>query len=203
MNSTESASEIITKETEKESAKKRWRGIYGLRCKETDRWYVGYSKNIEKRWESDYKKLRCKGQAKIYNALLKYGYGGFDKVILEECDGPNRVWSERESYWIDVKNSIVDGYNISSGGEGGALHTMPHTDETKRKISERMMGCKLSDSHKDNISQGLVKANRVITDEQRAKMLAGRRIVTDDEKREGNRRRTAEWRARIKLQHDR
>lgn len=199
MNSTETESETTIKETEKESVKKRWKGIYGLKRIGTDKWYVGYSSDIEGRWETAYKALRCKGQRKIYRALLKYGYDGFEKVILEECDGGKEVWGKRETHWISVKDSIKNGYNIAPGGMGGALHTMPHTDESKRKMSERLIGCKLSESHKEHIRRGLVKANRIITDEQRIKMLAGRRKVTDEEKREGNRRRTAEWRARIKL----
>lgn len=199
MNSIEPELETIITDTENASAKKRWKGIYGLRNKLNDKWYVGYSADIEDRWERAYKYLTCKGQRKIYNALLKYGYEAFDKVVLEECDGDKSIWGPRETHWISEKDSITNGYNIASGGVGGVLHVTPHTEETKRKIREKRIGVKLSDSHKEKIRQGLLRANIVITDEQRRKMLAGRKKVTDEEKREGNRRRTAEWRARARL----
>jgi hypothetical protein len=82
------------------------------------------------------------------------------KLILEEC--PESEVGNREIFWIAKFNSTNDdiGYNISKGGEGGShywetltegqkkIHNKkiseskkgkthkPHSDETKRKMSE-------------------------------------------------------------------
>ena len=59
-----------------------------------------------------------------------------------------------------------NGYNISPGGEGGITpeiaqrgaatrkkHGYKHSDETKRKISEKHQGMKFSDEHKKHLSE--------------------------------------------------
>lgn len=92
-------------------------GIYGLKNKTTGKWYVGYSKNIFKRWLK-YKKHSCRKQHKIFAALVKYGYDDFEKVILEECSTRPEVWVPREKYWIQRLNCVADGYNLTPGGDG-------------------------------------------------------------------------------------
>ena len=114
-------------------------GIYGLRCRTTNKWYVGQSLDIVTRWNKAYKKLRCKDQIKLYHALLKYGYDDFDKVVLEECLPDVELMNAREDHWIIAYNSIDDGYNIRHGGSHGKL-----SEETKEKISKALTGRKLS-----------------------------------------------------------
>ncbi len=127
-------------------------GIYGLRHKLTGKWYVGQSMDIEDRW-SQYRRLRCKSQPKLYHALKKYGYDSFDKVVLEKCPRDRHYLKEREDYWILQKDSINLGYNLveartSSGPRPKSVrdrisqtlrgHTF--SDETIRKISETLKG---------------------------------------------------------------
>ena len=79
----------------------------------------------------------------LHRAIKKYGANNFIKEILEECDLSNVC--EREIYWIDKLNStdINIGYNLTIGGDGaspGRLNVMygkHHSEETKRKISNR------------------------------------------------------------------
>lgn len=103
-------------------------GIYGLKNKSNEKWYVGQSNDIYSRWETAYKKLRCRGQRKIYNALILYGYDNFDKVILERCTA-NEL-NGRELYWSTRLDSINNGYNIRQcGGSHGKL-----SDETRKRL---------------------------------------------------------------------
>ena len=67
---------------------------------------------------NSYKKLRCKDQPKLYNALKKYGPENVKyELLLETSDRDNACRSEM--YLIDVWNLQDDnyGYNISAGGD--------------------------------------------------------------------------------------
>lgn len=95
-------------------------GIYGLQNKlHPEKWYVGYSKDIYRRWNKQYRHLKCEKQPKLFAALKKYGYDNFEKVVLEECIDDRTVWGPKETYWIRHYNSIENGYNLVEGGEGG------------------------------------------------------------------------------------
>lgn len=108
-------------------------GIYGLRNKlKPYKWYIGQSVDIIKRWEKDYRRLKCEGQPKLYYALQKYGYDGFDKILLEECTPDKKTLDERETQWMIHYNSIEGGYNLRGGGRGHGWHS----EETKAKIRE-------------------------------------------------------------------
>jgi group I intron endonuclease len=111
-------------------------GIYGPKNKlKPDKWNIGQSWDVSRRWNS-YRLFRCKNQRKFYTALLKYGYDGFEKIILEKLKNPTQqLLDEREDYWIKHYNSIENGYNIKEAGSHGH-----HSEETKRKMSESHRG---------------------------------------------------------------
>ena len=121
-----------TSETEKKSLNAKCCGIYGLRNKTNGKWYVGQSKrSIHSRWV-EYKNVhRNKGQVKLYKALRKYGYDGFEKIILEECLPEQAILDAREDYWIRFYDSVENGYNCRYGGSNGTM-----SDEVKRKHRE-------------------------------------------------------------------
>lgn len=106
-------------------------GIYGLFCRPSGKWYVGQSDHIYKRW-GYYGRLDCKSQPKLYNALLKYGYESFEKVVIEECDNVDWILDYREMYWIRRLDSIENGYNVRDGGKRSSGWKL--SEETKRKI---------------------------------------------------------------------
>lgn len=107
-------------------------GIYGLRHKTTNKWYIGQSRNIYFRWNY-YRKLNCVGQTKLYRALKKHGYDSFEKIIIEVCQKniPQEMLDMKEIGWIKHCRSIECGYNCTFGGSRGK-----HTDETKKKMSK-------------------------------------------------------------------
>jgi group I intron endonuclease len=131
--------------------------------------------NIHSAWKGRYKSPSCKAQTKIYNALLKYGYDDFEKVVLEEC--PKKLLNEREIYWIDYYDSVNNGYNIRKGGNGGGKYG-EFSAEHKNRLSASHKGIRFTAEHRTNMS----KANKgqVCTPEQRVKISASwvkRRLV--------------------------
>ena len=87
-------------------------GIYRL-TSPSGKLYIGQSRNVKQRF-SKYKRLQCKDQPKLYNALVKYGADSFKYEILEECD--INVLDEKEKFYIKNLNTISSGYNCRAGG---------------------------------------------------------------------------------------
>ena len=62
--------------------------------------YVGQSKDVYKRWDNNYAKLKCKDQPKLYNSLKFYGWENFKKEILEKFEYHDEdLLNRREIYW--------------------------------------------------------------------------------------------------------
>lgn len=128
-------------------------GIYSLRNRVNDKWYIGQSvDNILDRW-GRYARLKCKRQRKLYNALVKYGYDAFEKRIIEVCDEnvPQDVLDAKEMSWIKHFNSVEHGYNLTTGGRGGKKSA-----ETRKRMSLANTGNVFSEERKKNISRSLV-----------------------------------------------
>lgn len=155
-----------SKEKKPEIGTTKISGIYGLRNMMNNKWYIGQSTDINRRLKN-YGNLSCKSQPKIYNAIVKYGYQNFEKVILEQCDPDVHILNEKEPIWIKKYNSMENGYNLRAGGDSGGRPS----EETCKKISksntgkttsnvskERMrvakLGKKLTIEHVENISKG-------------------------------------------------
>lgn len=138
MQTQEQSQDDTMNETEKKSSPKKCKdiGIYGLKNKTTGSWYVGQSKDIQYRF-ARYQRLKCKSQRKLFNALSKYGYDEFEKIILERCE--ETLLNEKEIYWISKLNSIENGYNLKEGGNRGK-----YSDESRKKIGEKSKGRKHS-----------------------------------------------------------
>jgi group I intron endonuclease len=184
MSNTEYDLQDTTKKTELKSAKESCNdiGIYGLQNKlKPEKWNVGQTRRpFAQRWK-DYQGLKCKRQRKIYNALLKYGYDGFNKIILEVC--PLDKLDEREIYWINKLNCIKNGYNVLPGGHGHGhspearknislaqkgRKKRPCSEETKRKIRAARIGWRPSAETLLNMSKG--QKGRITSDETKKKL---------------------------------
>lgn len=119
----------------------------------------------------------------INRAIEKYGVENFKNEVLEWCTDKDNL-CEQEKYWIKTLKPFPNngkGYNLSAGGEFGDITAgyteeqikewklkiskankgnqswlgKRHTEETKRKISERRKGTKASESTRKNISKGI------------------------------------------------
>lgn len=98
--------------------------VYGIRCKETGRIYIGSTCELENRLKSHFRilknnhkyitsKRKGKQEHPFQTDFNKYGIESFEAFVLEE-NIPERLRDEREELWIDLY--CVDnpkyGYNI-------------------------------------------------------------------------------------------
>jgi len=88
-------------------------GIYKIINTETNKIYVGSSKNIEVRIRSHFSNLKNKKHhsVKLQRAYEKYGLSNFSHQILELCEIEDLF--VREQHWIDNLDSYHSGYNAS------------------------------------------------------------------------------------------
>jgi len=94
--------------------------------------YIGKTVNLKRRFR---KHRRARGDKILYNAIRKYGWDNFLKVIIEvfDDDVSKETMSEREIYWIAKHETLKpNGYNCTKGGEGMLGRKVP--EETRKKL---------------------------------------------------------------------
>lgn len=112
------------------------------------------------RWKANSRPLTC--------AINKYGWCNFTVHVLEVCYDMNSL-NASEIYWISRYNSISpNGYNIDHGGKN-----LPRSAETRRKISEGLIGRVVSDETRALWSEQ--RTGRSHTDETRELMKIANR----------------------------
>lgn len=85
--------------------------------------------------------------------MNKYGIENFSFIIIEECD--YEILDEREQYWINKLNTLEPhGYNIKNGGvklfgKDNPFYGKYHSEDTKRIISKKNKGRKISDKERE------------------------------------------------------
>lgn len=92
----------------------------------------------------------------LYNAIRKYGSENFKIELIEsnisECD-----IDDKEIYYIDYYNTFYTsgvGYNMTKGGGGVKGYT--HTQATKCKISNSLMGHVFPQSRNEKVRQSMI-----------------------------------------------
>lgn len=121
--------------------------VYNISNKINGKKYVGITtKSLEERMYLHISQAgkNSKKNMLIAKAILKYGKDNFSISLLEECDSKEEML-EREKFWISDLDTYKSGYNMTLGGEG--LFGFKHSEETKSKMSERMMGNNYNKGH--------------------------------------------------------
>jgi len=167
------------------------------------KYYVGKTINFRRR-ENDHK--NTKNNTYFHNAIKKHGWENFKLISLIELNSKEEM-NELEMLMIEDLNSFgVKGYNLTPGGDGMYIG-FHHKEETKKQISKSMkgkqncLGNKLSEEHKQNISDGNKKVehteewNRKVGDAHRGK------IVTEDTKKKMSKAKKGKSINRIKPGH--
>ena len=96
--------------------------IYLITNNVNNKKYVGQTiGSIQERWNQHLRATRDKGSRHLYDAIKKYGYQSFSIQKIEEV--PNEQLNERECFWISYYDSFKNGYNMTSGGEGGYYYS--------------------------------------------------------------------------------
>lgn len=110
-------------------------GIYKIENRCNGKCYIGQSLDIHRRVNRHLNDLH---NNKHYNGHLqdawnKYGSDNFDVCIVELCD--RSVLSEKEIKYIQEYGSYVNGYNLTTGGEGTSGYLLTEEDIEKLKLS--------------------------------------------------------------------
>lgn len=118
-------------------------GIYGFRNKHNNKWYIGQSIDINRRYNEHIKSKTT--DINSFDYTLIKNINDFEFVILEECN--KELLNQREEYYISKYNSNITGYNRTKGGSrfpDNYIYTEHHlnaiknswTNERKQKASE-------------------------------------------------------------------
>ena len=114
-------------------------GIYIIKNKINDKVYIGSSVDIFKRWAGHKSYLNKQKHINIYlqRAWNKHGEESFEFIVVEEVEKATDL-VPREQYWIDIKKSAEEGYNIKKRADSRL--GLKLSEEAKKKISEKNMG---------------------------------------------------------------
>jgi group I intron endonuclease len=118
--------------------------------------YIGQSIDIIKRF-NNYKNLNCKNQTKLYNSLKKYGFENHTFEIISECDIEHI--NNLERYYQDLYDVTNQNTGLNCTLTKSTDRIGKHSEDTKRKISEKAkgkkkrLGAKLSEETKNKIRE--------------------------------------------------
>lgn len=114
-------------------------GIYSITNSIDNKSYIGYSVNIEKRWNHHISSLNNNKHDNSYlqNSWNKHRKENFIFKIIEKC--PKSKLIEKEKYYIKkLKTKRPLGYNLNDGGKGNLGWEV--TEETSKRKSEAVKG---------------------------------------------------------------
>jgi len=146
-------------------------GIYKITNKQTGKFYIGSSVNVEKRWRAHKSRLRLgvHSNQHLLSAWGKYGEESFDFSILQEVE---------EEVLLDVEQQVIDesgcldrkvGYNKAPFA-GSPMKGRKHSKETKEKIAKTSAGRKHTKETKAKIRAA--NTGRHVSEETKRKMSA-------------------------------
>lgn len=159
--------------------------IYLIVNKVNGKTYVGQRKSSKKCHLDSYM-----GSGKLLKkAKIKYGIENFEKFLIQYCYSKEET-DKAEKFWIaEYRRRGKAEYNIADGGQGGGFKGGHHSEETRKKISEKLIesfksevvrqklskankGKRFSEEHKQNLSEALKGKNKGKhrTDKQRRRM---------------------------------
>jgi len=149
------------------------KGIYKIVNRNNQKFYIGSSSKISRRWKEHISRLRMNKHhsSSLQKAWNKYGEENFEFVILEEMsdDSTYQQLYEREQFYLNQLNPFGDiGYNLVREA-GGGKKGYSHTEETKSKIRISLSGRKFTKAHLERLKQAW-KTRKPITEDTRKKL---------------------------------
>lgn len=136
--------------------------IYAHRNRENGKTYIGISKNVTNRWAG--KEGNYIHSPAIYNAFKKYGWDGFDHIVM--WDGMTKDEAcKLEKAMIFLFQFSNNSYNIAKGGEG--VSGVKFSEERRKQMSEARRGIKHS-------------PERIAKDKELRRKLQGRPVYAFD-----------------------
>lgn len=160
--------------------------------------YIGVtSQNVSRRWRNG---KGYEGDNRFFDAIQKYGWESFDhEIIATNLSETDAHKLEKKLIKENNTQDILHGFNTAGGGKGftnpseerrkelSEMFTKintgkKHTEEFKKRASERMKGDRNPNAHgkaltKERIEQFREYAKKPKTDEQKRKMSLSARKV--------------------------
>lgn len=155
--------------------------IYKITNQINNKIYIGQTiKDIQTRFKQHiYVAIKLYTNTKLYKAIRKHGA---DKFIINQIDSAltREELDQKETYYINLYNSYIDGYNSTLGGEDNPMNHeyvrekqkknvkgkghkfqtghvtwkgKTHSIETKKKMSDKHKGKKFSVQSKKKMSE--------------------------------------------------
>lgn len=174
--------------------------IYMLEDKRNGKKYIGKHNGNNKKYFT--------GGLIPTKIVKKHGKEVFERTILENNITDGNILSEREKYYIAFYSTMENGYNLTSGGDGGgewiykkskaereALRELKSkkgmgrviSEESRKKMSKAHTGKILSPEHREKVIKNLF-INRVVhhTEETKKKlslMRIGSKVTEETKKK--------------------
>jgi len=128
-------------------------GIYKI-TSPSGKIYIGQSIDIEKRFKT-YLKNRCESQRLLFRSFIKYGVENHIFKILLECK--KEELNNKERYFQDLFLAVgKNGLNCSLTNTESLRYE--HSDDTKKIMSNKKKGIKLSIEHAIKVNINLEKS---------------------------------------------
>ncbi len=136
-------------------------GIYKITNKTNGKYYIGSSDNIHGssgRWMEHIRTLKTQTHSNVYlqRSWNKYGESNFEFSILEEVPKENLLIVEQKYLDKAKLDYHKQCYNLTFCASGGGNFGKNHSEETKRKISEKLKGRIVSDNTRKLLSCSLI-----------------------------------------------
>lgn len=109
--------------------------------------YIGQTRySLEKRKSQHYQKFKSGVKTKLYSAFRKYGWENFHWEVLEYANSKDKL-NKLEIYYIELFDSIHNGYNMVAGGNSNVMdipsvrkkhNDIMRSEEVRNKISRTL-----------------------------------------------------------------
>lgn len=154
-------------------------GIYKITNIATNDFYIGSSKDINKRFNQHTKALikNKHGNKYLQSSWNKYGSNYFILEILEIVD--INILIETEQKYLNDLNPTYNISRIASGGSGPGWH---HTEEAKQRISRNSSGVAKSELARRNMSNGAKKRYENPDERNKSSLLHKNKMVSEETK---------------------
>jgi group I intron endonuclease len=128
-------------------------GIYGIENTITDKWYIGSSVELSKRFSRHLWELRSgrHHSDKLQRSFDKHGVKAFDFKLLMVCSKEDLEFYESRA--IKAYRGFTDGYNVAAEAKGGFMRGRNWPEATKAARIEEMKTRRMTEEQKTKISE--------------------------------------------------